>query len=65
MDASDVMGRNVATITPEKTIQEAAELMLTRGVSALPVVDPSGILLGMAGCSGLSDDVRQGDCHVS
>lgn len=47
MRASDVMGRQIVTITPEKTIQEAATLMLSHGVSALPVVRPDGALLGI------------------
>jgi CBS domain-containing protein len=47
MNAADLMTRNVATIAPTATVQEAARLMLERHVSALPVVDQQGALVGM------------------
>jgi CBS domain-containing protein len=47
MNASDVMTVRVVTIEPDATVQSAAKLMLERGVSALPVVDKRGALVGI------------------
>ena len=47
MNASDVMTVRVVTIEPDATVQAAARLMLERGVSALPVVDKRGALVGI------------------
>jgi CBS domain-containing protein len=48
MQAQDVMTTVVATIAAEATVQQAAKLMLDRRVSALPVVDGKGRVIGMA-----------------
>lgn len=42
-----VMTRNVATITPDRPILDAAEIMLDCKISGLPVVDEAGKVLGM------------------
>ncbi|MBL8165992.1 MAG: CBS domain-containing protein [Anaerolineae bacterium] len=42
-----VMTRHVATITPDSPILDAAEIMLDRKISGLPVVDEHGHVLGM------------------
>jgi CBS domain-containing protein len=47
MNASDVMTVRVVTIEPDATVRAAAKLMLERGVSALPVVDKNGRLVGV------------------
>lgn len=47
MNASDVMTVRVVTIEPDATVQTAAKLMLERGISALPVVDKAGKLIGI------------------
>ena len=47
MNASDVMTVRVVTITSDTTVQAAAKLMLEREVSALPVVDKDGKLIGI------------------
>ena len=47
MNASDVMTRNVLSVTPEATVAEAVELMLERGISGLFVVDDAGVLVGV------------------
>lgn len=47
MQAADVMTVGVVTATPKMTVREAAALMLDRCVSALPVVDESGRLMGI------------------
>jgi len=43
----EVMSRNVVTIHPEQTIVAAAQLMLERRMSGIPVVDSRGRLLGI------------------
>jgi CBS domain-containing protein len=47
MNAADVMARNVVTLRPEMTTQDAAKLLLERGVSGAPVVDGTGRLVGV------------------
>jgi CBS domain-containing protein len=47
MQAQDVMTTVVATIGADATVQEAANLMLARGVSALPVIDSKGRVVGI------------------
>jgi acetoin utilization protein AcuB len=43
----EVMSRDVITIHPEQTIVAAAQLMLERRMSGIPVVDSRGELLGI------------------
>src|SRR5260370_37671902 len=47
MRAHQIMSRPVITIPPETTIVEAANTMLQRHVSGLPVVDAAGKLVGI------------------
>ena len=47
MRAHQIMTRPVVTVTPETTIVDAANLMLQRHVSGLPVVDVGGNLVGV------------------
>ena len=47
MRAHQIMTRPVVTVTPETTIVDAANLMLQRHVSGLPVVDGGGKLVGV------------------
>lgn len=47
MKARDVMQREVATVTPETPIAEAIDIMLTRRISGLPVVDATGAVIGV------------------
>ena len=47
MRAHQIMTRPVVTVTPETTIVEAANIMLQRHVSGLPVLDASGKLVGI------------------
>ena len=47
MRAADLMTRNVVTVDEEASVQEAAALMLRHRVSALPVLDRSGKLVGI------------------
>ena len=47
MKASDIMTAAVVSIGPGDTVQHAAELMVRHRVSALPVVEIDGKLMGM------------------
>ncbi len=47
MEARDLMSFPVVTVKPDATVGEAARLMLDAGVSALPVVDEHGNLVGI------------------
>jgi CBS domain-containing protein len=47
MKAEDVMTRDVIAIAPDATVLQAARLMLQHHISGLPVVDKSGMLVGV------------------
>lgn len=47
MRAHQIMTRSVISVTPDTTIVEAANIMLQRHVSGLPVVDETGKLVGI------------------
>ncbi len=47
VNIADVMNWDVVAVTPETSIQEAARLMVSHGVSGLPVVDEDGMVVGM------------------
>ena len=47
MKAEDVMTRAPLTATPDERVREAAERMVAAQVSALPVVDAAGTLVGL------------------
>jgi len=47
LKASDIMTKNVVTVTPETEITQAAKLLLENHFNGLPVVDESGRLIGI------------------
>ena len=47
MKASDVMVSTVITIEPHATVQDVAKLLLSNRISAVPVVDAGGGILGI------------------
>jgi len=47
MKASDIMTRDVRTVSPEATIDEAVSILLSIRASGLPVVDGVGRLVGI------------------
>jgi CBS domain-containing protein len=47
MIVSDVMTRKVLSVTPDETVEHAANLMLRYGISGLFVVDAKGTLAGV------------------
>ena len=47
LTAADVMTRDVITARPDDTLRRAAQLMLKRAVSGLPVIDAVGRVVGL------------------
>jgi CBS domain-containing protein len=47
MNVADVMTRHVISVSPDSSVEEAARLMLERGISGLMVVDAKGELAGV------------------
>jgi CBS domain-containing protein len=45
--AKDVMTPNVVSVEPDDSVHKAINLMLIHRISGLPVIDPSGELLGI------------------
>src|SRR6476660_4790001 len=47
MNAGDVMTQGTVTVDPDDSIMHAVQLMLKRRISGLPVVDNTGVLVGI------------------
>lgn len=47
MRAGDVMTREVATVAPDTTVNKVVEAMMNRHISAVPVVDEAGRVVGI------------------
>ena len=47
MKARDIMSVNVVSVGPDDTVAHAAELMMSSGVSGLPVLADDGVLMGI------------------
>lgn len=47
MNAADVMTHTVFSVDPDRPVQDVAKLMQSRQISALPVVEPGGRLIGV------------------
>jgi CBS domain-containing protein len=47
LTAADVMTRDVVTVRPNDSLRRAAQIMLERGVSGLPVVEANGRVVGV------------------
>lgn len=58
VNAAQVMTRQPVTADPTMSVRDAAKLLLEHGISAVPVVDASGALLGIVS---EGDLVRRGD----
>ncbi len=58
MRAHQIMTRDVITVTPHTTIEEAAKIMLETRISGLPVMDDAGRLAGIVS---ESDFMRRGE----
>lgn len=53
---ADVMRRSVVTTSPDADAQEAASLLLRHRIGGMPVVDPSGAVIGMVTVTDLLRD---------
>jgi CBS domain-containing protein len=47
MNARDVMTRNVVSVSPDTTVAELVNVLLTRNISGVPVIDADGTLVGV------------------
>ena len=47
LDAASIMTRDVITVSPDDTVAEVAKVMTEHGISAMPVCDKEGRLVGM------------------
>jgi len=61
MQAKDIMTTNVITVSPEATVDDAVRLLLDHNISAVPVVDAKGSLLGLVSEGDLIRRVRGSD----
>lgn len=53
LTAADVMTRALVTVSPDATLRQAARLMASRNITALPVVDAAGQVVGLVSDSDL------------
>lgn len=56
-DVASVMSARPATIGPSNTVREAAQLMIDRGISRVPVVDANYALVGLLATSDIMTTV--------
>jgi CBS-domain-containing membrane protein len=47
VDVAEVMVRDVATVTPETSLADAARSLIERKIGCLPVVDATGVMVGL------------------
>ncbi len=59
LTAKDIMSTNVITIAPDKSVKELAQLLSSKGISGVPVVNESGALLGIVTESDLIDQKKK------
>lgn len=55
MQARDVMTTAVVSVRPDDSISQVARVLLDNGISAVPVLDSAGVLIGMVSESDLID----------
>jgi len=60
MNAGDVMTPEVVTVSPDTPVLQIVQLLLARGISAVPVVDESGTVAGMVSEADLLHRVELG-----
>jgi CBS-domain-containing membrane protein len=63
MNAADIMVSDVITVQSSGTVREAAEILLRNRISAMPVVDDSGKLVGMISEGDLIRHADAGTAH--
>jgi acetoin utilization protein AcuB len=47
LQIKEIMSKNPLTVSPEDTVEHAAEIMLEHTISGLPVVEAGGVLVGI------------------
>lgn len=57
--ASDIMTREVITVTLDTSVQQLALILASNGISGAPVVDSEGLLLGIVTESDLIDQNKK------
>ncbi len=57
--AADIMTRDVVTVTPEMPVKELAQLLTSKDISGVPVVDATGDLIGVVTESDLIDQNKK------
>lgn len=57
--AADIMTKEVITVTPETTVIELAQLLASKGISGAPVLDSSGMLVGVVTENDLIDQKKK------
>jgi len=65
MLARDVMTTSVLTVTPDTDVAEIARMLLDSHISALPVVEADGALVGIVSEGDLMNRVEGGTRHAS
>ncbi|MDX1377040.1 MAG: CBS domain-containing protein [Burkholderiales bacterium] len=63
MEARDVMTTQVITVSPDQTVSDIARLFVTHRISAVPVVDPAGQVVGIVSEGDLIDRADAGTRH--
>ena len=63
MQAKDIMTRDVITVAPDNAVRDVAGIMLTNRISAVPVVDTSGSLVGIVSEGDLMHRAEAGTRH--
>lgn len=57
--ATDIMTKKVKTLGEDTTLREAAEMMVKNKISGLPVVDRTGMLVGLISEADLMSDEKR------
>lgn len=57
--ASEIMTRDVITVSLETSVQQLAQILASNGISGAPVVDRDGLLLGIVTESDLIDQNKK------
>jgi CBS-domain-containing membrane protein len=63
MKAADIMVSNVITVTPEHSVRDVSQLLLTHRISGVPVLDSAGNLVGIVTESDLMRRAETGTEH--
>lgn len=61
MQIREIMTRNPRTVSPEDTVERAAQVMLEHTISGLPVVDQGGLLVGIV----TQSDIFKAFMHIT